>query len=312
MGSTLRTLSAPAPAPAPAPAAHPAEADADGAAPSPLQRRIAARLLDEARRADPASAFSELGLAQRLGVSRTPVRAALAWLHGRGLVQRAEGGWRLSSRALRAAVPSAPPEETERLFVAIARDRVEGGLPEQVTEAALMRRYSASRPALLKVLAKLSETGLVTRRRGHGWAFEPVAYDDAARAESYAFRLLVEPAALRSPGFAPPPGWLGSMRERHERMMGERWRPTLSVALFDLNAEFHEGLAAASGNRYVAMAVAQQNRLRRFVNVHWTDGPERVQVSCREHLEILARLEAGDREVAAALMQRHLELASRL
>ena len=60
------------------------------------------------------------------------------------------------------------------------------------------------------------------------------------------------------------------------------------------------------------MGLQQQNRLRRFVNVHWTDGPERVQVSCSEHLEILARAEAGQMEVAAALMQLHLEQASRL
>jgi len=32
-------------------------------------------------------------------------------------------------------------------------------------------------------------------------------------------------------------------------------------------------------------------------------------VSCREHLEILARLEAGEREIAAALLRRHLEVA---
>jgi len=82
------------------------------------------------------------------------------------------------------------------------------------------------------------------------------------------------------------------------------------VALFELNAEFHEGLAAASGNRFFAMAIHQQNRLRRFVNVHWTYGAERVQVNCREHLEILARLQNGESEVAAALMRRHLELAS--
>jgi DNA-binding GntR family transcriptional regulator len=82
------------------------------------------------------------------------------------------------------------------------------------------------------------------------------------------------------------------------------------VALFDLNAAFHEGLAAASGNRFFHTAIQQQNRLRRFVNIHWTYGAERVQVNCREHLEILARAEAGDREIAAALMRKHLVMAS--
>ncbi|HEV8688774.1 MAG TPA: FCD domain-containing protein, partial [Ideonella sp.] len=60
------------------------------------------------------------------------------------------------------------------------------------------------------------------------------------------------------------------------------------------------------------MAVVQQNRLRRFVNVNWKHGPERVRASCLEHLEILARLEAGQRDVAAALMRSHLQAAGAL
>jgi DNA-binding GntR family transcriptional regulator len=285
---------------------------------SPLQRRLAARIVADAAAAPEARArtLSELGLARTLGVSRTPVRAALEWLRAQGVMQRLTGGgWQLAAaagrrRALR--VPPPPPEDTDRLFVAIARDRVEERLDADVTEADLMRRYGVPRAVVLKVLARLAEVGLVERKRGHGWRFLALAYDDRARAESYAFRLLIEPAALLSPAFAAPAPWLAEMRRRHESMMAAPWRETSSVALFDLNAEFHEGLAAASGNRYFQLAIAQQNRLRRFVNVHWTEGAERVQVSCREHLEILARVERGECEVAAALMRRHLTQASML
>jgi len=281
--------------------------------PSPLQQKLAARIVDAARAAVPGSALTELGLAQALGVSRSPVRAALAWLQDGGVMQRRPGsGWTLTGRAARAPKIdlAAPVEEAERLFIAIARDRLQGTLPGDTTEADLMRRYAVTRPTVLKVLARLAEVGLVERKRGHGWSFPPAAYDDAARAESYAFRLLVEPAALLSPAFKLDPAWLAAMRSRHEAMLTQPWRDTSSVALFDLNAEFHEGLAAASGNRFFQMTIQQQNRLRRFVNVHWTYGPGRVQVSCREHLEILARAEAGQPEVAAALMRQHLVQAS--
>ena len=283
--------------------------------PSALQQKLAARIVEAARAGEPGAALSELGLAQALGVSRSPVRAALAWLQGRNVMKREPGsGWVLTSRAARSArIELAPPvEEPERLFVAIARDRVQGALAGDTTEADLMRRYGVTRPTVLKVLARLAEVGLVERKRGHGWSFLPVGYDDAARAESYAFRLLVEPAALSSTGFRLAPAWAAAMRSRHEAMLSQPWRETSSVALFDLNAEFHEGLAAASGNRFLLMAIQQQNRLRRFVNIHWTDGPERVQVSCQEHLEILARAEAGQTDVAAALMRQHLLQASRL
>lgn len=287
--------------------------------PSALQKRLAARIVEEARAAAKAAApdaLSELGLARRLGVSRTPVRAALEWLRTQQLMRRSDaGGWQLAPAAGRRhapALPAPPPEQTDQLFVAIARDRVEERLAAEVSEADLMRRYDVPRAVVLKVLARLAEVGLAERKRGHGWRFRSLAYDRAARDESYAFRLLIEPAALLAPAFAAAPAWLQAMRERHREMMAAPWRETLSVALFDLNAEFHEGLAAASGNRYLQMAMAQQNRLRRFVNVYWTEGPERVQVSCREHLEMIERIAAGDREVAAALMRRHLQHASEL
>ncbi len=309
--------------------------------PSPLQQRLAWRIVEEARSAaaaalastgtgngngngsgsgssnsSEAALWTELGLARRFGVSRTPVRAALEWLRAQELIRRNQsGGWQLTPRAGRRRappVPAPPPEETDRLFVAIARDRVEDHLATEVSEADLMRRYGVPRAVVLKVLARMAEVGLVERKRGHGWRFLAVAYDQATRDESYAFRLLVEPAGLLSADFTAAPHWLQSMRERHQAMMVAPWRETMSVALFDLNAEFHEGLAAASGNRYFQMAIAQQNRLRRFVNVHWTEGPERVQVSCKEHLEILDRVASRDREVAAALMRRHLQQASEL
>src|SRR5229473_3488506 len=94
-----------------------------------------------------------------------------------------------------------------RLFLAIARDRLAGRLPIEISEADLMRRYKVTRALLQRVLGKLAEVALVERKRGHGWAFLPTISDREARAESYRFRLLVEPAALREPGFHLDPGW---------------------------------------------------------------------------------------------------------
>jgi DNA-binding GntR family transcriptional regulator len=79
-----------------------------------------------------------------------------------------------------------------------------------------------------------------------------------------------------------------------------------------MNAGFHEGLARASGNRFIHLAIAQQNRVRRFSNYHWTLGEERVEANCRQHLEILDRLEAGENDVASLLLRRHIEQARRL
>jgi DNA-binding GntR family transcriptional regulator len=285
--------------------------------PSRLQRdllpRIVALIRDEGMA--PGMRLGEIALAARLRVSRTPVRAALAHLAGRGIVERgAQRGYFVGKRAsaVDRADLDAAPAIAERLFLAVARDRLAGRLPLDVSETDLMRRYRATRPVVQRVLAKMAEVALVERKPGHGWRFLASIDDAETRAESYRFRLLVEPAALLEPGFCIDQTWIRRMRRRHEEMLAARWSETSSIALFEMNAEFHEGLVAAANNRYMLMVIQQQNRLRRFLNYDWVYGHERVLVSCREHLEILARLEAGDREIAAALLRRHLDQASQL
>lgn len=284
---------------------------------SRLQRGLLPRIVDLLR-ADGLVAgdrVTELALTERLQVSRTPVRAALAHLASLGVLrQRATGGYEL------ARVPAAgedlgvavDADADDRLSLLIARDRMDGSLPTEVSEADLMRRYGVSRTMIQRILGQLAEVALVERKPGHGWIFQQTLVDRAARQESYRFRLLIEPAALLEPGFRLDPAWIADMRRRHRGFLDEPWRETKSIALFETNAAFHEGLAAASGNRYFAAAVQQQNRLRRFSNYDWVYGHRRVLVSCSEHLEILDRLEAGDHAIAAALLRRHLERASDL
>ncbi|UGY13629.1 GntR family transcriptional regulator [Bradyrhizobium septentrionale] len=287
------------------------------AAPSRLQRELSAGILEliRAEKLAPGTRLAEVALAERLQVSRTPVRAALKLLAGRRLIRvGASRGYFVTDTAPPAPkTPGKPaPADTDRLFVAIARDRRSGRLPVDVSERDLMQRYGASRPVVQRVLAKLAEVAAVQRKPGHGWRFQPIIADAKARAESYRYRILIEPAALLEPGFQLDPVWAAEMRRRHQDATRRTWNETASIAFFEMNAAFHEGLAAASGNRFLLVAVQQQNRLRSFANYDWTFGYERVLVNCREHLAILDRLEAGEREAAAALMRSHLEGASRV
>jgi DNA-binding GntR family transcriptional regulator len=291
-----------------------------------LARRIASsRLQNELQagilaviRADllePGARLGEVALAERLQVSRTPVRAALAHLARRGLVRPGKrGGYFVAEAALavRKTPPRPGPTDADRLFLAIARDRRAGKLPEEVSEGDLIRRYDVTRATVQQVLVRLSEVAAVQRKLGHGWRFLPTISDPKARAESYRLRRIIEPAALLEPGFRLAPGWIEDMRERHHDMLATPWNDASSIALYEMNAEFHEGLVAGAHNRYLLVAIQQQNRLRRFANYDWTHGHERVVVSCREHLEILDRLETGDRATAAALMRQHLDAAAKL
>lgn len=301
----MTTLTTPAPTP-----------DPSHGAPTALHLALAdriSRLIHEEGLVGGAR-LNENRLAEQLGVSRTPVRAALTHLAALGFVQRQpnRGVELLAVPPLPEVAAPDSREDDDTLLLRIARDRHHGQLPDYVSEKELMDRYTLGRPALRQALERLADLGVMERKLGYGWRFAADVQDRAARQEAYRFRMLIEPAAIREPGFALPADWATQMRERHEAFFRGPWDESLSITFFEMNAEFHEGLAAASGNRYILAAVQRQTRLRRLSNYDWRHGRERVEVNCREHLEMLDRLEAGDHELAALLMQRHLDVASKL
>jgi DNA-binding GntR family transcriptional regulator len=257
----------------------------------------------------------EKELCDRFSVSRTPVRGALSLLAESGLLEaRQNRGYVLRRPIQREDIVEAddPEDDDEtQLFLAIARDRMEGSLPERCSQRELARRYRVQVPTIIKLMRQMAQMGLVDRQPGNGWSFRPSINSNAAHEESYRLRLVIEPAALLEPGFALDPQWVRAMRRKHKSFLERKWRNTLAVEFYEMNADFHEGLARASGNRYMLGIVQQHNQLRRFLNYNWVYGPERVLSSVREHLALLDSLEEGDREMAALLMRRHLDEARR-
>lgn len=279
-----------------------------------LQRDLVCRIVEliHADALATGDRLNESRLAQRLGVSRTPVRMALQHLAEQGFVSRQRNrGIVLSARPPQPEAAE-PVMAEDDLIVLIARDRSQGHLAEHISETELMRRYGYGRQTVRRALDRLLDLDVVARRAGYGWRFSSAPWDAPARQESYRFRIVVETAAILEPNYHLAESWAEDMRRQHETAMRQPWGPASSVAFFEMNASFHAGLAAASGNRYLHSAVERQNRLRRLSNYHWARGFERVETNCREHLEILARIQAGEFEVAAVLMRRHLEHASRL
>lgn len=277
---------------------------------TPLQRDLARNILEllRERGAVPGERISRAGLAEALGVSRTPVNGAFALLEAVGAVATEGRAVRLRSLDPDPALlgDAAPSAGVDRLLVEIAQGRSDRRVADEVSERQLVQQFGASRGAVAQALAQLAEAGVVSRNRGHGWRFTAGFASRAERAASYRFRLLLEPGALLEPGFRLPPGFAARMRAGHERFLGRPWQEGDSVAFYRINADFHAGLAEASGNRFIAAAVAQQNRVRLLSNYSWRVGAARVETSVREHLTILETLEAGDQERAALQMRLHL------
>lgn len=269
-----------------------------------LAQAIVEALRGENRR--PGDEIAQLALARRLGVSRTPVRGAMAMLARFGVVSIE--GRRTILRDLDARMPArgARPDPVDSLVVEIARARMRGELPDAISENDLQRRFDVGRRDLAHALRRLAELGILARRRGHGWAFTPGLASPADRAAAYRFRSVVEPAALLQPGYALPPGFVAAMQARHREFLDRPWRESDAVAFFEMNAEFHLGITAGSGNRFFIAAADQHNRLRRLLNYDWNLGEARMRVSCTEHLGVLDALARGDQPLAAERLAGHL------
>lgn len=281
--------------------------------PSNLHARLASQVLDyvDDHRLPAGSHLPEPELCKRFNVSRTPVRAALGLLESQGYVERVPRRGYFTVAGSRAGNGVDLPEaEEDRLYLRIAEDRVLKRLPPQNSEADLLRRYGVPRRVLIRVLQRLLREGLAERRPGRGWMFSPVLDSKRVHDESYRFRLVIEPAALLEKGFRLDQAAAARSEEKHMRILAGAVRQVTPIELFEMNAEFHELLAASSGNRFFLEAIRQQNRLRRFVNYHWTYGAERVLETCREHMDVLRAAKAGDMGWASSLLRRHLEVSS--
>jgi DNA-binding GntR family transcriptional regulator len=239
-------------------------------------------------------------------VSRTPVRAALSLLAKRGLLERRDNrGFFVAAELGRAQSPVADSPEAA-LQDAILRDRFSKRLDAEVTAAHLARRYRVSRAMVLRVLGRLQKDGIVERALGQRWVFLPALDSLRSQEDSHRFRLVLEPAAFLQPGFAIDPKRTRDLRIALQELAQQDARRLDLKRALETDIAFHEAMADASNNRFLADAIRRQSRLRRLATTSMQVPPARLIESCREHLAILDAAEAGDLPRSAELMREHL------
>jgi DNA-binding GntR family transcriptional regulator len=287
-------------------------------APTPLTRQIAARIVDYIReeQAPRGTRLVERTLADHLRVSRSPVRGALRLLQDDGIVAPAErGGYTVLRTADQlddvAAADDGEADADERIYLRIAADRLDGELPDRVTENALARRYDLAPAQLARILRRINAEGWLERLPGYGWEFQHTLTSLKSYDDSYRFRLIIEPAAIREPGFVLDRRAVEQVRAQQQELVDGRIWSIGNAELFDLNRSFHETIIGCSGNTFLIEALTRVDNLRRLVEYRRSLARDRAVVRCREHVAIADLLLTGDLAAAAESMRVHLDTVGR-
>ena len=252
--------------------------------------------------------LTEQELVDAFQVSRSPLRGAMAYLAEKGILeQRRNRGFfvKLDNDELNLDSLELPKTSEDTLLTSIVEDWFARRIPRSFSQAEFCRRYELGRWTSSRVLLKLSEDGIISRNRGHGWRFELSLNAKATRHESYVFRMSIEPGAIRSPDFELDRDLARLSRRGHETALDPNNGDPSPAALEDIDASFHRLIGVSSRNQFILAAIERQNSLRRALSYANWNRPRDIH-SWTEHMEILDALEQDERARAAGLMERHL------
>jgi DNA-binding GntR family transcriptional regulator len=268
----------------------------------------------EVRAGDP---LVERTLAERFSVSRSPIRQALRLLQQKGLlVEREDGGYNVAHSVRGPAIQVLASladdlSAEESIYLKLAEDRLEGRLPDRLSESDLMRRYALTKAQLAALLQRIVQEGWIERLPGHGWRFLPILTSPETYDQGYRFRILIESAALSEPGFRVDEAALKKCLAEQQALIDGAVEWASPAQLFDANTRLHETIAAFSGNVFIIESLKRINRLRRLMEYKKVVGREAAARRCREHRVLIELLLTGQREAAADFIRLHLRDAAR-
>ena len=268
----------------------------------------------------PGAVLKEAPVALQLGVSRAPVRRALAMLAGAGLIRDAGGQGYAVGLAAPVQMPlrqlhqvlTGEPEEMdrspswERIFDEV-REEITSAMPFgswRIQEAALGDHFHVSRTVAREVLWRLTDRRLVMKDSKSHWIVGQMTARDLR--ETLEMRALMEPAALVQVLPVLDRGWLAGLSARVASLIGAF--PAVDPAALDGldQAMFQEMFAGLRNSRLLASIRRNQISLivPHLFRHHFplTDDLPGLQ----DYARILHHLGRGEGEAAQVLLRSHL------
>lgn len=160
--------------------------------------------------------------------------------------------------------------------------------------------HGASRTPVRESLRRLEQAGLVVRAGRSGYRVR--RFDIRQMDQLYDVRIALEELAVRSA--------VECLTDEVATELRRIWRSFPATGdpseALDADEAFHEGLAAASGNKVLLEFLKVVNeRIHIIRRIDFTS-PERWAATAKEHGEILDMLEARDGDAASDCLREHI------
>jgi DNA-binding GntR family transcriptional regulator len=178
----------------------------------------------------------------------------------------------------------------------------------RLTEADLCKKFGVSRSPVREALRILASDGFVKILPNRAYVVRQ--YNLAEIEELYDVRLALE---LHTIEHLATKGPLHKDAQEDIRSLKRTWTGLLNGStkkadeLAKLDTLFHETLAQAAGNKTLLRHLRTINERLMVFRMIDLDKTDRAKSTCRQHLEILKRIEARDPPGARTAMQRNIE-----
>ena len=174
---------------------------------------------------------------------------------------------------------------------------------ERINEVELARQLGVSRTPVREALARIAAEGFLTAIPSRGFTVR--ALDAQQILEHYEYRATVEMGVIKLVCQRASDADLAELLAFAEQSRDEPESDDQALGLLWRDEEFHERLAALTGNNQFLRSVRAINEHIRFAR--WMDLRARRTHTRQDHPEIVRALQARDLPRAQELMSRHID-----